>query len=142
MKKIKILAGALALCAIAGTNIYVACIGLQSSNLNISNVETVAEGWEWGGWSNFWDGYGFLKDEQPYGGQCPMSYSSGNSNSNSNSNNVNGGYGGVTVGAGSSYSYSGSNNYSVQYGQNQNPGNWIKCMDGNSNCDEQECWHP
>lgn len=56
MKKIKILAGALALCAIAGVNVWNATIRSHyDSSLNLSEVEKVADGWEWSdvlGWAS------------------------------------------------------------------------------------------
>ncbi len=46
MKKIKIIAGVLALCAIAGVNVWNAATIMNESSLNIEDVENVAEGFE------------------------------------------------------------------------------------------------
>lgn len=70
MKHFKILAGALAIAAIVGANVYsAATVFKTSSDLNVSDIENVADGWEW---NNFldWFGQGLRADEKKVETPC------------------------------------------------------------------------
>jgi len=116
---------------ILGVTAIIALFALATLNVSITNTEAnnidlefirnqaFADG-EYAGWSNFWQGQGFYKDEREIIEQCPIFQS-------------NSGSGGASYG-GASASGSGS-------GTQVNPGGRhdIRCGTGSSNCTPVDC---
>ena len=71
MKKLKLIGCLVALAAIVGVNAWNAGASLKSSDLDLSNVETIAEA-EHGGYNSGWDlfKYGLTKDEKEQKVDC------------------------------------------------------------------------
>ncbi|MBZ4676474.1 MAG: hypothetical protein JG782_1093 [Anaerophaga sp.] len=90
-KKILGLTAILAIIALATLNISITNADTNKIDLDIIKTQAFADG-EWGGWSNFFQGQGFYKDEKVEKRVCSSSQSSGA--------NISVIYKGVTVGAG------------------------------------------
>ena len=109
----------LAIIALATLNISITNADTNKIDLDIIKTQAFADG-EYAGWSNFFQGQGFYKDEREESRDCPSSQSSGA--------NISVTYKGVTVGAG--YHQSQTNPDTRQE---------IICPNGNSNCTPVGC---
>ncbi len=111
--------GVLATFNINLTNIENDSVDLASTSMNISSANA-----EWGGWSNFFEGQGFYKDEREERFDCPSQESSN---------------WGVSVGV----QFEGGNiGVGINGGNSQtNPSGSerIECPYGDTNCTEVDC---
>ncbi|MDR1114999.1 MAG: hypothetical protein LBL33_02390 [Tannerella sp.] len=123
MKKFKLtILGTGALALMLGLNIRHAVnnYGIMDGKLHMEVLAQSNSSAEWGGWSNFWQGQGFYKDEREEKRPCPLTKSSS-------------GNGSVSYGAGS-ISGSGASSQT-----NSNNRYEIICPYGNTNCRKVGC---
>ena len=124
-KKILGMASIIAIAILTALNINITETEYPANNLSLINLNiALADDAEYGGWSNFWQGQGFWKDESSIREQCPIY------ESNSGSGSASGSYGGASGSA----SGSGS---STQI--NPSDRTDVRCTDGSDNCTRIEC---